>query len=375
MAWPRRAGLSYRLWDHETGVSIRRCVLRTVLLLVLLGAAMAAEEPRPASAGDQDSTWRYVSPSGSALSLPIRIVGEDEPWEQVVQDVQAHLAAAIARRPVRVGFYGHGAFVKRTEVQHDLPFVAALGMAAEMDVMVFPHWRFPDKVPFIDIPQQVLQDQLNNQRGETVLETVKRKTREHALDHRYATAHAAVRLAEGISTFHTRRMTPFVAAFSNSALVLVRLGQLLEQEGISDGYKPVTVNESVRQGIYLNNVVTFGYPLPNGQVSAGLQQRIRGTWVNVVPAECWKQLAGNFLLRGGKNLAVSWAPAHANWPRLSPQGPEVTALGTLLGDHDAVRSVHLPTWPGPRASANFPVLQWMWDTICEQVQLRVFDRS
>ena len=369
MTWPRQAGLSYRLWAHETSVSIRRGVRCIVLLLVLLGVAMAAGELRSAFSGEQNSTWRYVSPSGSALSLPIRIVGEDEPWEQVVQDVQAHLAATIAGRPVRVGLYGHGAFVKRTEVQHDLPFVAALGLAAEMDVMVFPHWQFPDKVPFIDIPQQVLQDQLNNQRGETVLETVKRKAREHALDHRYATAHAAVRLAEGISTFHTRRMTPFVAAFSNSVLVLVRLGQLLEQNGISDGYKSVTVSESVRQGIYLNNVVTFGYPFPNGQVSAGLQQRIRGTWVNVVPVECWKQLAGNFLLRGGKNLAVSWAPAHANWPRLSPQGPEVAALGTLLGDHDAVRSVHLPTWPGPRASANPPVLQWVWETICEQVQL------
>jgi hypothetical protein len=270
---------------------------------------------------------------------------------------------------VRVGFYGHGAFVKRTEVQFDLPFVAALGVVAEMDVMVFPHWRFPDKAPFIDIPQQVLQDQLNNHRGETVLETVKRHARQHALDHRYATAHASVRLAEGISAFHMRHMTPFVVAFSNSALVLVRLGQLLEQDGISDGYKTITVNESVRQGLYLNNVVTFGYPLPNGQVSAGLLQRIRGTWVNVVPIECWKQLGGNFLLRGVKNLTVSWAPAHATWPRLAPQGPEVAVLGTLLGDRDAGWSGRLPLVPGSRESAHSPVIQWLWDTICEQVQL------
>jgi hypothetical protein len=173
-------------------------------------------------------------------------VDEDEPWEQVVQDVQARLAATIAGRPVRVGFYGHGAFVKRTEVQHDIPFVAALGMAAEMDVMVFPHWRFPDKVPFIDIPQQVLQDQLNNHRGETVLEAVKRNIRQHALDHRYATTHAAIRLAEGICAFHMQHMTPFVAAFSNSALVLVRLRQLLEQDWISDGYKSITVCEQVQ---------------------------------------------------------------------------------------------------------------------------------
>jgi hypothetical protein len=349
-------------------VRLRRYVLCIVLLLVLLGAALAAEEPQPASASDQDSTWRYVFPFDSARSLPIRIVGEDEPWEQVVQDVQARLAVTISGRPIRVGFYGHGAFVKRTEVQDDIPFVAALGVAAEMDVMVFPHRRFPDKAPFIDIPQQVLQDQLNNYRGETVLETIKRNARQGALEHRYATAHAAVRLAEGISAFHTRRMTPFVAAFSNSALVLVRLGQLLEQDGISDGYKIIAVNESVRQGIYLNKVITFGYPLPNGQVSTGLQQRISGTWVNVVPAECWKQLGGNFLLRGGKNLAVSWAPAHANWPRLSPQGPEVAALGTILRDHDAGRSGRLPPWPGPRASADSPVLQWLGNTICEQVQ-------
>jgi hypothetical protein len=345
---------------------------------VCLGAALAAGESRPAPAGAQNSTWRHVSPSGAALALPIRIVGEDEPWEQVVQDVQAYLAATIAGRPGRVGFYGHGAFVKRTEVQHDLPFVAALGLAAEMDVMVFPHWRFPDQAPFIDVPRQVLQDQLNNSRGETVLETVTRTVREHALDHRYATAHAVVRLAEGISAFHRQRLTPFVAAFSNSALVLVRLGQLIEQDGISDGYTSIALSEHVRQGVYLNNVLTFGYPLPNGQISAGLQQRIRGTWVNVVPAACWKQLAGNFLLRGGKNLAVSWAPAHANWPRLSPQGPEVAVLGTLLGNHDAARRGRPTAQPAPRASTHSPRLAWLWDSMCEQVQLldpaRVFDR-
>jgi hypothetical protein len=347
-------------------MSIRKYVLCIALLFVLLGAAMAAEGSRPAPSGDQNSSWRYVSPFGAARFLPVRFVAEEEPWEQVVQDVQAHLAATISGRPGRVGFYGHGAFVQRTEVQHDLPFVAALGVAAEMDVMVFPYWRFPDKAPFIDIPQQVLQDQLNNSRSETVLETVKRTVRQRALDHRYATAHAAVRLAEGISAFHLRHLTPFVAAFSNSALVLVRLGQLLEQERIWDGYTSIALNERVRQGLYLNNVLTFGYPLPNGQVSAGLQQRISGTWVNVVPAACWKQLAGNFLLRGGKNLAVSWAPTHANWPRLLPQSPEVAALGALLGDR---RNGHLPPWSEPRESANSPVLQWLWGSICAQVQL------
>jgi hypothetical protein len=224
----------------------------------------------------------------------------------------------------------------------------------------------------------VLHDQLNNHRGETVLETVTRTVRKRALDHRSATAHAAVRLAEGISAFHAQRLTPFVAAFSNSALVLVRLGQLIEVGWISDGYTSIAVSESVRQGVYLSNVLTFGYPLPNGRVSAGLQQRISGTWVNVVPAECWKQLAGNFLLRGGKNLAVSWAPTHANWPRLSPQGPEVAVLGTLLGDHGAEGSGRPPARYTPRAWANSPMLAWLWDSICEQAQLlapaRVFDR-
>ena len=147
----------------------------------------------------------------------------------------------------------------------------------------------------------------------------------------------------------------------------MRLGQLPQQDWISDGYKSITVNESVRQGIYLNNVVTFGYPLPNGQVPAGLQQRIRGTWMNVVPAECW-ELGRQSPTRGEESRDILGA-AYANWPRLSPQGPEVVALGTLLGDRDAVRSLRLPAWPGPRASAHSPALQWLWDALCEQVQL------
>ena len=90
--------------------------------------------------------------------------------------------------------------------------------------------------------------------------------------------------------------------------------------------------------------------------------------MNVVPAECWKELAGNFLLRGGKNLAVSWGPAHANWPRLPSRSGSCGARD-LLGDRDAVRSLRLPAWPDPRASAHSPALQRLWDALCEQVQL------
>jgi hypothetical protein len=54
---------------------------------------------------------------------------------------------------MRVGFYGHGPFVKPNEVLHAIPFVAALGEAAAMDVMVFPHWRFPDTPPWLALPR------------------------------------------------------------------------------------------------------------------------------------------------------------------------------------------------------------------------------
>jgi hypothetical protein len=349
---------------------MRRCVPIVVLLLALMSTAMAVGERTPASPWEPDATWRHVYLSDAVASLSIRTVREDEPWEQVVRDVQDHLGATRSGRPARVGFYGHGAFVKRAEVQHDMPFVAALGVAAKMDVMVFPYWRFPEQHPLADIPQQVLQAQLNNlfkNPGETVIETLRRKARQVALENRYATAHAAVRLAEGISAFHTRHMTPSLAAFSNSALVVVRLGQLLERGWISDGYKDIAMAESVRQELSLNNIVTFGYPLPNGRVSAALRQRVSGTLVNVVPADCWKQLGGNFLLNGGKNVPVPWAPSHADWPRLSPQGPEVAVLGTLLGN-GAEPSLHLPPRSGQRVPGGPPVVQWLWDTLCEQVQ-------
>src|SRR5262245_964263 len=45
----------------------------------------------------------------------------------------------------------------------------------------------------------------------------------------------AVRLAKGLSVFHRQHMAPSLAALSNSALVLVRFGQFLEDGQLSDG--------------------------------------------------------------------------------------------------------------------------------------------
>jgi hypothetical protein len=289
----------------------------------------------PVGAWEPDPRWQYVQLSGATVWLPIRLVPSDEPWAQVVQDVQSRLGTIESGKAVRVGFYGHGAFVTRAEVQQDILFVAALGMAAEMDVMLFPHWPFPERHPVWEIPRQLLHEQFTTplkNPGETVVEVVKRNLRQLTREHRTATAQAVVRLAAGIHAFHTRHMTPSLAAFSNSALVLVRLGELLEQGGITDGREALTVAADVRQGVYVQNIVTFGYPLPHGAVSPALRQRVQGTFVNVVPAHCWKQLVGNFPLRGEvENVPVAWAPSHAGWPRLAPTGPEAAVLGAFLG--------------------------------------------
>ena len=78
--------------------------------------------------------------------MPIRLVDPDEPWEKAVQDVQKHIGSKVSGQEVHVGFYGHGAFVKPEELEHDLPFVAALGLVARMDVMIFPQLPFPEKI-------------------------------------------------------------------------------------------------------------------------------------------------------------------------------------------------------------------------------------
>src|SRR4030095_9524206 len=177
----------------------------TLLLPVCLGLAMTVKAQEPTVSGDQEPQWRYVRLAASAPAIPIRIVGPEEPWERVVQDMQARLSPRLAGRGMRVGFYGHGAFVKPSEVLHALPFVAALGEAAAMDVMVFPHWRFPDTPPWLSLPRYLLQAQLSKglpHSVESVVELMQSTAQQFALEHRAATAHAAVRLAEGLSVFH-----------------------------------------------------------------------------------------------------------------------------------------------------------------------------
>ena len=345
--------------------------LIALLFLMLISAGVAVGEPPPVSPWVRNPKWTHVRLPGAVTLLPIRTVAEDEPWELVVQDVQAYMRTLVFGRPGRVGFYGHGAFVTSAQVQDDLLFVAALGAAAEMDVMVFPHWRFPTRHPLAELPWNMLLAQLKNLQqhpAETAVETMKSTARQFARDNHAATAHAAVRLAEGLSTFHAQHLTPSLAAFSNSALVTVRLGQLLEAGQLGDGTATIAVPEGVRQGIYLNNLVTFGYPLPNGQIAPALQQRVRGTLVNVVPVECWQQWGGNFLLRGGVNLPVSWAPAHADWPRLSPYGPEVRILGALLGGQSEEQSRHALTGFEPRQPRDAPLLRGLWNHVCAHMQ-------
>jgi hypothetical protein len=343
----------------------------TLVLAVWRGIAMTAWAQEPAVAGTQESHWRYVHLSGSAAAVPIRIVAQEEPWEHVVQDIQARLSPPRAGRALRVGVYGHGAFVKPSEVLHALPFVAALGETAAMDVMVFPHWRFPDTPPWLALPRYLLQAQLSQglpHSVEAVGELMRRTARQCALDHRAATAQAAVRLAEGLSAFHRQHLTPSLAAFSASALVLVRLGEIMEHGELSDGHTRLPVAESVRQDVYLHNVVTFGYPLPNGQVSPALRQRIRGTFMNVVPAHCEQQWQGNFLLRGEvENLPVPWAPAHVDWPRLAPQGPEVAMLGALLGGREPALAMRRHAWSGQRQGGDL-IGRQLWEPLCAVLQ-------
>jgi hypothetical protein len=115
-------------------------------------------------------------------------------------------------------------------------------------------------------------------------------------------------------------------------------------------------------------VVTFGYPLPNGQVSAALRQRISGTFMNVVPAHCEQQWQGNFLLHGEvENLSVSWAPAHADWPRLTPHGPEVAALGALLGGGELALAIRRHALSGQVQEGN-PLGRQLWEPFCAALQ-------
>jgi hypothetical protein len=238
-----------------------------------------------------------------------------------------------------------------------------------MDVMLFPQWRFPENNPLWDIPRQFWREHsatpLKNP-ATTLAEVVKSKLRKLAVENRYATAHAAVRLAAGISAFHRQRLTPALAAFSNSALVVVRLGQLLEQGNLQDGRVTLTVADEVLQDVYIANIVTFGYPLPNHSVSPALQRRLQGTFANVVPTQCWKQWSGNFLLQGAvENILVPWAPAHADWPRLASDSPEVATLGALLGGRQTIGKQG--TEPPVATPTPWP-FTWFKDSLCEHLR-------
>ena len=236
--------------------------------------------------------------------------------------------------------------------------------------MLFPRWRFPEQHPLVALPWHLLQAQLNTSfkhPAATVVDTVKRQGRQFARANQHATAHAALRLAEGLSAFHAQHMTPSLAAFSNSALVTVRLGQLIESGRITDGYEDISWQRSCGR-IFISQICDVWVSSPE---RAGLcRTPAAGPWDmgNVVPAECWKQWGANFLLRGAENLPVSWAPAHADWPRLSPHSPEVTVLGALLGGRSEVRRMPARTQLRQARSGDAPFVQWVWNNLCETMQ-------
>ena len=351
---------------------MHRSLVIVLVFVGWMGSTLALREQARGLAWAEASRWHSGPSSPASPTVPVRLVAPEEPWEHVIQDIRSHLNLGSLDRDVRVGFYGHGAFVSPEQVHQDTPFVAALGAAAAMEVMVLPHWSFPTSLPWQDLPRQLLQtqrQQLLQFPVETLVGLLRHQVRQFALENRYATAHAAVRLAAGLSAFHRQHMTASLAAFSNSALVLVRLGQLLEHGRLSDGSTTLTVPEAVRQDLALQNIVTFGYPLPNGEVSAALGQRTRGTVMNVVPELCWQQWQGNFLLRGAvHNLRVAWAPGHTQWPRLAPHSPEVAVLGGLLGGHGAPPS-RRPEAPVAQRPQGGPAgVARVWEALCTELQ-------
>ena len=193
----------------------RRAPALLCVLLVLLGLTTAARAQPPGGPGAPVPKWHSVQLTPATAPFPVRLVADDEPWAQVVHDVHQRLGARGAGRDVRVGVYGHGAFVPRATVQQDVRFVAALGMAAEMDVMLFPLWRFPERLPGRELLGQLLQEQGTTPwqpPGKTVVGVVTRTMRQLARDHRATLAQAVVRLAEGLHAFHTQHMTLSLAS-------------------------------------------------------------------------------------------------------------------------------------------------------------------
>ena len=188
--------------------------------------------------------------------------------------------------------------------------------------------------------------------------------RQFALEHRAATAHAAVRLAEGLSAFHSQHITPSLAAFSASALVRGAPGRDRGAWSAVGWPYPHSRGGVCTSGHLYAQRGHVWLSLPNGQVAPALRQRMRGTFINVIPAHCEQQWQGNFLLRGAvENLPVSWAPAHVDWPRLAPQGPEVAVLGALLGGRDPALTMRPHAWSGQRHEGN-PVGRQLWEPLC-----------
>lgn len=333
------------------------------LLFVVGGAAAQDQEP-----GMSARPWIVVQPSPEAAGLPVRIVAHDEPWNHVVQDIREYFPGRLPEQTIKVGFYGHGAFVAPTAiVPQNILFVGALGLSAGMDVMVFPQWQFPQKNPFLEIPIKIVQglwETPPQKLHDTLKERLQSPLRQLERENRSATAYAALRLAQGIQAFHRARMTPSLAAFSNSAIVLVRLGELLEQGVIAAEEQQLVLSDDLRQDIAIRDLVMFGYPLPNGTIGPALHARVQGSLVNIIPTSCWKQLAGNFPMSGAiENIAVPWAPAHANWPRLPPRSEAVTILGAFLGGRS--RAGHLAVQlSSPAAGSGAWTAQWR-DAFCE----------
>ena len=234
----------------------------------LIVATTATGESECIFSGEQNAAWRHIQPFGFDTPMPIRLVGPDEP-----RRLAAGRPAAYRLQSVRAGsacrvLWPWSLCQARRASQARLTFRCCIGIGSPDGRDDLPATAVSRKNPLQDIPQDILHLPLKDlfKNPAEIIEIARHKAHQLASESRYATAHAAVRLTAGISAFHRQHMTPSLAAFSNSALVIVKMGQLLEHGMISDGYQTIPVAQDVRQSIYVKNVVTFGYPLPHGHV-------------------------------------------------------------------------------------------------------------
>jgi len=280
----------------------------------------------------KDGQWEFDRDRGIA----VRIVELDESWQNVAKEVREHIKSQYPGEEPRVGFYGHGGLVSPEEaVKNDLPFVKALGLAARMHVMIFPKLPFPEKNTLKEIPKEALKRQLKTPLKPpiaTLTETTTKALGSLAYENLYATAHAAVRILEGVSAFNKAFnedcgrpskdcMSLSLAGFSDSVEAIVKMGQLLEnrERKIWDGYRDIQIPEDVLKDVYLDNIVTFGAHLPplfpKFKVSDELLRRVRGKFTNIVPEESWKQWMMNRQIEGEgvENFPIKNAPVHGEW--------------------------------------------------------------